>query len=543
MLVPATALAVLLYLLPVVVLAVARTDRERPLWAFALDIPLAVALDLLGNLAVSFLLPLETAALVTRALWLAGGLAVVRRRRSQASFGWPAALGGRALAAVATSAAAATGLSLLLSRPYAIWDRYWHFPLVSSIAAQRLPFHNVFQPETVLRYHFSGDVLASELVAFSGRVLHGSLALSLGHDVVFGLLGASLALLCLSSGHRGAVAIALGACGVLLCGPIWFLRAGLGKRYEGYSYLNYFEMSYRPHIALEGLFLLAVTGAVVVRLRSPRGSVAARQTAPALVGCLMVLAITDEASALLLGLSVAGAWLVCPDAVCPRRLPGLGLLALAAVGMLAVNVAFSASLSPGGPASGMAWVAARAPGFYNEGPRPLATPEGRRALLFDVAGFVTACAGLGLAWLRRVTRSGLALLAFAGVLGGVSVLLLTHIDLQQGAARVPPVHDRAGLRLRPARGAVARRRARPTARADPALRRRGRPRARHHALGPGGVPERVLRPPALRHAGLLPDGLPRCDCRPPGRRGQADVRRGVAPRALYRVPARLHLRR
>jgi hypothetical protein len=281
----------------------------------------------------------------------------------------------------------------------------------------------------VLRYHFSGNVLAAELVAFSGRVLHGSLALSLAHDVVFGLLGGSLALLFVASGYRSASATALGSFGVLLAGPVWFLRNGLGKPYWGYSYLNYFEMSYRPHISLEGLFLVGVTAAVLVRLRGPRGVIAVRETAPALVACLLALAITDEASTLLVALSVGAAWLVCSDAVHPRRLAGLGLLAFAGASTLAVNVAFSASLSPGGPAHAMVWVAARAPGFYNQGPLPLSTPEGRRALLFDVAGLAIAAAGLTMAALRRVTRGTVAALVLAGTLGGVAVLLLTHVDL------------------------------------------------------------------------------------------------------------------
>jgi hypothetical protein len=425
----ATTLAVLFYLVPVALTAVARSRRDRPLFAYALDAPLAIGVDLMTVLALTRAMSLESATLVSRAAWILAGALAVRRRRREGALALPSALTPRALAAVSFATAAAVGLSLALSRPYALWDRYWHFPLVSSIGAQRLPFVNVFQPDLVLRYHFSGNVVASQLQTLSLRAMHASFALTVAHDVLFGLTGASLALLFLSFGYRTLTATATGTLAVFLNGPIWFLRGNLGKRYEGYSYLNFFEMSYRPHISLEGLFLVGIAGAVSVRLRDRDAPV--RETLPALVVALAALGITDETSTALLGLAVGAAWLVDPNVVHPKRLTGLAALAVALMGLLGANVAFSASLSPGGPAQAFAWVAARAPGFYNEGPRPLTTPEGMRALLFDVAALGAVGAGFVIFFLRRISQRRAALLAFMACLGAAATLGLTHADINE----------------------------------------------------------------------------------------------------------------
>lgn len=426
----ATALAVLIYVLPVAVMVTVRARRDRPLWAFALDIPLAVGLDLLTVLALTRALSLERAALISRLGWALAGAVLVRRRRREGTWAWPTALTPRALLATFGATLAATGLSLVLSRPYAVWDRYWHFPLVSSIGAQQLPFVNVFQPDLVLRYHVSGNVVASQLQTFSLRAMHASFALTVAHDVLFGLTGASLALLFLAFGYRTLTATILGTLAVFLNGPIWFLRGDhLGKRYEGYSYLNFYEMSYRPHIALEGLLLVGLAGAVSVRLRDR--DVRARDTLPALVIALIALGLTDETSTALLGLALGLAWLVHPDVMHPDRRVGFGALALVLVGIVATNVGFSGSLSPGGPAQAFAWVAARSPGFYNEGPRPLTTPAGLRALLFDVAAIAALGAGFVIFFLRRLSPSRAALLVFLVTLGGSATLGLTHVDINQ----------------------------------------------------------------------------------------------------------------
>ena len=54
-----------------------------------------------------------------------------------------------------------------------------HIPLVSTIRGQRLPFLNVFQPKTVVHYHFAGDVVAAALQHFRRPAFMPSLAIAL----------------------------------------------------------------------------------------------------------------------------------------------------------------------------------------------------------------------------------------------------------------------------------------------------------------------------------------------------------------------------
>src|SRR5438046_1094859 len=117
MVILATVAATLLYLAPVLAFLYVRARRDRELWEVALDIPLAVAIDLLGVLLLTRFLPLAAATLVSRPLWLAaaGAWLVHRRRRGDAP-AWPHALGLRDLAMIALAAALAVLVSLTLSR-------------------------------------------------------------------------------------------------------------------------------------------------------------------------------------------------------------------------------------------------------------------------------------------------------------------------------------------------------------------------------------------------------------------------------------------
>ena len=73
------------------------------------------------------------------------------------------------------------------------------------------------------------------LQVFSLNILHASLALSLAHDVMFALIGVTLALAMLASGRRSHHVVVLSVAAVLLAGPC-VLRFGVGEPYLGYSY-------------------------------------------------------------------------------------------------------------------------------------------------------------------------------------------------------------------------------------------------------------------------------------------------------------------
>jgi len=305
-------------------------------------------------------------------------------------------------------------LSVALSRPYAMWDRMWHDPLIASLRGQRLPFANVFEPGRVLHYHFSGDVLAAVLQVLSADTIHASRALSLAHDVTFALMGASAALLMRGCG-RGPVVSGLLAALATLSGPFTLVALD-GNRYRwwGYSFHNFYTMSFRPHGVLFGLLAVAVVALLLDRSR--------RRTAPWLV-LFALLGITDEVSTALLLAGLGAAWLVEPGLLADRRGRGFLLLGLSAMAMLAANVAFQASLAPGGPASALALVSPRTPGFGHTS-LPLASRKGALALALDV--IPTLLCLTGLLWRRRAGLSALAL-----TLVGVGVVGLTAVEINQ----------------------------------------------------------------------------------------------------------------
>ena len=78
----------------------------------------------------------DSRPLVSRPLWVLGGLGVVlgRRRRGRPWPAWPAALGWRAIARAGGAAAVAVALSMVVSRPCLNVDRRWHIPLAAVAA-------------------------------------------------------------------------------------------------------------------------------------------------------------------------------------------------------------------------------------------------------------------------------------------------------------------------------------------------------------------------------------------------------------------------
>src|SRR5215467_8683038 len=233
-----TLLAVLLYVLPVALVLVVRSSRDRPAWEMALDVPMAVAFDILLVFGFARFVTVEIATLATRPLWIALGAMWwgARQRRRDPPIAWPRVLGPWQVAGIAAAVVLAVVLSLQLSRPQMIWDREWHVPLVASLRGQTLPFQNVFEPGRVLRYHVTGNVLAAELQALSFDVFNGAYALSLAHDVLFALTAASVALAMIHFGQRRRPAVVvLGVLAILLVGP-FTLRGNFGTPYVGFSY-------------------------------------------------------------------------------------------------------------------------------------------------------------------------------------------------------------------------------------------------------------------------------------------------------------------
>lgn len=430
MVVFASLVAALLYLVPVVALPALRSRRGRALWEIALDIPLAVAIDLLVIMALARLVPLQAAVLISRPAWAlaAAGVLVVRRRRQVPLPEWPVALGRREILLAVIAALLAVGLSLLLSRPYHIWDRGWHTPLVSAIRGQRIPFMNVYEPHGGLYYHFSGNVLAAELQTLSFAVINATLALSLAHDIVFGLLGVVIAWLLRAWGVRSITAAVAGAMAVLLSGPPALLLGGTNRPVGGYSYLSFLVTSFRPHVSLGALLAVGVSGAALARLRSPGAPLPLRSTAPVLLGCTALLALTDETSIGLLGLSLGVTWLVYPDIVHPKRATGIFVFVGLALALVLPNLAFAGALSPGAHSLPLTIVPWRSPGYHNP-PLPLSNPFGRAMLFLDLLPIGAVVLGGALYLFRARGRGFGASFVFFSVLAAISAFGLTRVDV------------------------------------------------------------------------------------------------------------------
>ena len=420
-------LAVVLYLLPVACWLVASFERERPLWRVALDIPTAVGADVLVVLLFARVVPLETAAFASRPLAFAVAAFAVWRKQRSGRFGRPRVLGLLPAWIALFAAAVAVALSLYFSRRYHIWDRFWHVSLVSSLRGQRLPFSNVYEPGHPLAYHYSGDAIAAMLQSFSLGSLHASHALSLAHDIVYGLTGATLGLFFAGWGARGALTATLSSLALFLAGPSALLRAD-GQQFAGYNFVNFYTLSFRPHVPVAGLLLVGFVGALLVRLREPRETVPTAHTAVPLTVVTASLAISDEASVGLLGLALGAAWLVYPDAVAPKRLRGLlVLLGLLAAVVIASSL-YAGFLSPGAPRPVTKLVDWRSPGFANP-VIPFAHPGGLAYFLGDVfALLVFAVAG---AWaaVRAFSREVAASAVFVGVLVLAGLLGLARLDI------------------------------------------------------------------------------------------------------------------
>jgi hypothetical protein len=388
-----------------------------------------MSLDLLVVLCLTWLMPLETATLVSRALYVALVVAYVAHRiRSGRSLpSWPSGLGAHRMLLLTTSTAVALIISLWISRQWFIWDRTWHIPLVTSIRGQTLPFRNVFNAHEVLHYHFSGDVQAAMLQALSGSVLHSSLALSLLHDVHFALIGLTLGCFLAWWGYRRVGEFALASASLVLTGPVHIFREGVRTPQEGHSFVSYLSFSFRPHDSLAGLLMLGFVGAIIARLGTRR-DIDWRATAPALCLCTAALSITDETSIGMLGLTLGVTWLYAPRVIGESRKVGVVVLVVLVAAVIVPNLVFCAGLSPGGEHHTFRLVPWRSPGYYRDA-LPLTTRAGRVMLFFDMFAPIAVCCG----WLmhRWTIRDGgrRALGAYFTTLMGLSIFAVARFEI------------------------------------------------------------------------------------------------------------------
>jgi len=413
-----SSLAVVLYVLPFLWVVGIASCRDTTPARSGLLIPATAAFDLAAILLLARLVPLEWAAFGSRLLWVLGLVFYMVRRRvrpGELFRGLPHRIWGRALLAALFAAAA----SLLLSEPYWLWDREWHVPFVSLLRAEHVPFANVYEPDRIVRYHVAGDALAAVIQAFSLGIIHSSRALSLTHDILFGLLGCTVGFLFQAYRFNRWLAVAVSPLAVVLAGPIALHRGPEGA-FQGYSDLNNLTLSFRPHTVLAGLLIVGFSGTVLARLEG-RGW-PTRQYLAILFSCVAILAIADESSTILLLGGLGAAWLVDHRALHEHRWRGLIVL----VGLVATvwlsNIAFGGVLSPGGPINKTEWIAPRVPGF-NTPALPIADARAPMSLAVDLGLEALIAIALVVTWLRGPTRGGAAFLAFLFSIGAVSVAL------------------------------------------------------------------------------------------------------------------------
>ncbi len=422
--------AVALYALPLIAFIGVRARRDTPLLLVALDVPLVVAVDLVGIVLLSCLVPLEVATMVSRPAWVASCAAWVwwRWRRTDAPR-WPVALGTRNLVTAVAAGALAVVISVAISRHYDMWDRAWHQPQISAIAMQRIPFVNVFDSEAPLRYHYAADVYASIFRTLSFDAISATRALALTHDVAFGLIAATVAMLMLSLGQRHRWFAILGGVCMVIPGPIPFNGPAITSAFTGLMYPNYLLVSFRPHVALAGLLLTGYVGTVAGRLLAVPAGTAAPSWAR-LVPAAAAASLTDETSIAMLGLGLGIAWLVDPGVLTRRRTHGIAMLLAIAAATVMPSVLLGGSLAPGGPVQKLTWVAAHVPsGERDHASLPFPAAPSVSALLVDLLPFLSSGLGILVIVARRRLRSGVALFVFSASVVFACTCIAMHLEI------------------------------------------------------------------------------------------------------------------
>lgn len=420
------ALAVLLYLAPIVGLTLARAKADRSLPAVALDLVAAFAFDLLAILLVTRFLPLGLATFAVRAVQLPVLAFLLFRKRSVVASSLRSSWSSRG-AVVALTVLVGVLLSRTMTVPYALWDRQWHIPLVASLRGQTLPFLNVYENGGKLYYHHAGDALAAIFQALSFNHVHASAALSRVHDVLFALTACFIAGVAPAFGIRRAVPTLAFFLVLATMGPNMLLRDGLIEHTMGQSFLNFLTISLRPHTPIAWPLILAMFAALFLPLIQP-AQVRARDARPALFLSTALLTLSDEPSLGVIGVLCGVFWLVNFQSFHPRRLPALALLLGLLFTVGASSLAFGGTFSPGAHRQKVELVKPRLPGIY-QGDIGFDSPEFWEMLLQDhwLAVFTTL-AGLVVLGVRR-DRGALKEFAIFSSLVVVSLGLLFSIRI------------------------------------------------------------------------------------------------------------------
>ncbi|HEY5373481.1 MAG TPA: hypothetical protein VIK01_07325 [Polyangiaceae bacterium] len=421
-------MAIFWALVPIAVFVTLRSDAERPAWWLALDIPAATALDLVAIVLVSRLLILDVAVWVVKGAWLVLGASVFwfRWRRGWRPK-WPAELPLAAVLQALLLGVIALLLSLLMTRPCAIWDRQFHVPGLTSMRGQVWPFYTVYEPWKILHYHYGGNLLAVTLQATSFGILHASLALSLVHNICSFWFGVTLTFLLRRLGLKHTTLLALVLLTMLFASPVVPLEGEHRTWFAGYSTPNWMSLSLRPHMTLAVLTTLPFLAFPLVRLADLQHEIGWRGLLLPLVCCVPLMLIVDEFSMGILGLGLAGVWLKYPQAFAPTRRQGLYFFLGLGLALVFGICVMNGTVSPGAPHYPLNLVFPRSPGFYTA-PHRLDTAEGIRYFFSDLLPILAVLAG-GF-WLLVRNRHPLLIgsLGLFTIITVVSVFLFTTLN-------------------------------------------------------------------------------------------------------------------
>jgi hypothetical protein len=403
-----TVLACALYLAPLAALIVLLRRAQDGVLALAFAIPVVFAADLLATFALCYLYPVERAAFVRTVLLAVAVIGIVGRRawRRQPIVRPRGALSRGDLVALGAALLLGFFLSHDISSRFWIWDREWHTPFAAALRVQRMPFRNVYEPALTLRYHMAGDLFAALLQSLSLAHMNASRALSVAHDMQSALLVASVALILRSRTPWSPIVAALAAAVPFLAGPIGLYYGAMGA-FQGFADFSNFTLSFRPHCMLSLLMLAGLVAWVFgfVERTNQTPSPRPRPSLLGLVALFGLLAITDEMSTALVGVTLAVLWLWRPNLIAPRRWQGAVVLAGLAAAALAANLVLAGTIGPGGPVSHAHWVAPRIPHFIG---KPLAlgfSLDGWEQLLIDEAPLLLpAGVAVGLVLWKRAAR-------------------------------------------------------------------------------------------------------------------------------------------
>jgi hypothetical protein len=416
--------------LPVAVLLALNARKDRPVWQIAMDIPAAIALDLSLILVLSRVFMLDIASWVAKAVWLVIAVAVLayRKRSGRAMPAWPRELTPKLLLRALLLGSIGLGVSLLMSRSCAIWDRQFHIPLTASLRGQTAPFVNVYEPWKTLFYHYGGDLYGATMQAYSFGILHASHTLSLIHDYCFFWLGFCVALVLYSAGQNRTFVAAVVLLAMLLSGPVTFLDGGK-SRPSPYNLINFICLSFRPHVPLAILLNLPFIALPLVRLKELARDISLYDTLLPLAACTGLSMITDEFSVGALGFSLGVLWLFYPRVFAKTRKQGVIFFLGLALSMALATVVFKGTLAPGAPHYPLGLTTPGSPGYYQPF-IPFTEARGRFLFFADLLPVLGVFAGGTLMLVRsRDTQFFGTFVAYAA-LTLLSILLFTTLVYQ-----------------------------------------------------------------------------------------------------------------